>query len=129
MLAAAPPTSSNTSAPQRHGRRARYLAGTVLLVSLLAAGWVVTHRSSHTAASKTSVDQASSSQTPTATPQSANQTDQALSQLLASWANQYSFHSSVVVRELTGGNHTASYQATDSVVPASTYKIYVAYAI
>ena len=56
-------------------------------------------------------------------------TDAALNQILSSWASQYSFSSSVDVIELTGSHRVASYNPASSIVPASTYKIYVAYAI
>lgn len=56
-------------------------------------------------------------------------TDAALSQIINSWRASHSFTTSVVVTELTGNLRTATYNATSSVVPASTYKIYVAYAI
>jgi beta-lactamase class A len=57
------------------------------------------------------------------------QPDAALNQLIAAWAGQHSFISSVVVTELTGSLRTAAYNQASSVVPASTYKIYVAWAV
>ncbi|MEJ0073010.1 MAG: serine hydrolase [Candidatus Saccharibacteria bacterium] len=67
----------------------------------------------------------------TSTPAKTSQStvDAGLNQILAAWAGQHSFTSSVVVTELTGSMRTASYNPTASVVPASTYKLYVAYAI
>ena len=60
----------------------------------------------------------------------AAQSDNTLNNIIATWAGKYSFGSSVFVQELTGSSpRSATYKATDSVVPASTYKIYVAYAI
>jgi beta-lactamase class A len=52
-----------------------------------------------------------------------------LNQIITTWAGQQSFSSSVVIKQLTGGSQSTSYKADTSMVPASTYKIYVAYAI
>jgi beta-lactamase class A len=98
----------------------------ILAASLLAAGWITTHHDAKQPVSSTTpTDQAASA----ISKQPASQTDQALNNLLTAWAGQQSFHTSIVVQELTGSKRTASFQATDSVVPASTYKIYVAYAV
>jgi beta-lactamase class A len=55
--------------------------------------------------------------------------DAGLQQLIETWRKKYSFDASVVVIELSGDMRTASYNATSSIVPGSTYKLYVAYAI
>jgi len=58
------------------------------------------------------------------------QTDVALQDILTTWASQHTYSTSVVVTELTGNTpKTTTYNSTQSIVPASTYKIYVAYAV
>ncbi len=98
----------------------------VILLCLLAFG--VYHAGEHlTQDHKKTQKQAKVAPIDTQTPKP--QADAALNQIIASWARQYSFKSSVVVTELTGNLRSASYNPTSSVVPASTYKIYVAYAL
>jgi beta-lactamase class A len=127
MSVAARPTAKRPK--PRRNYRARYAAGLLLGLSLLAAGWTTLHHRSH-AAPDAAAKAAVASPAPTATRmQPANHTDPALNQLLATWAGQQSFHTSVVATELTGAQRSASYQAADSIVPASTYKVYVAYAV
>lgn len=62
-------------------------------------------------------------------PVSNGQSESELNKIISSWAAQNSFNASVVVKEIAGGSKTTSYNATASMVPASTYKIFVAYAI
>ncbi|MEO6761251.1 MAG: serine hydrolase [Candidatus Saccharimonadales bacterium] len=52
-----------------------------------------------------------------------------LDQLINTWAKSQTFSSSVSVRELTGPKRSANYSATTQIVPASTYKLYVAYGV
>lgn len=52
-----------------------------------------------------------------------------LQQIVSSWAQRQSFTSAVTVQQLTAGDQVASYRSTDSMVTASTYKVYVAYAV
>jgi beta-lactamase class A len=52
-----------------------------------------------------------------------------LQNIVNSWAAQNTFSSSVVVMELGGKERTVSYHGTDSIVPASTFKLYVGYAV
>ncbi|HSX05050.1 MAG TPA: serine hydrolase [Candidatus Saccharimonadales bacterium] len=56
-------------------------------------------------------------------------TDAQLQQLVDNWASQQPFDSSVVVQELNGQLRTASRDADTPMTTASTYKIYVAYAV
>lgn len=114
-------------APAHTRGRFRFLGSLVVLVALL---FVVLHFY-HTAGHGTKQPGASPSRqtSPNASTTPDTHTDAALNQLIATWASHYSFSASVVVTELNGGGRTAAYHATDSVVPASTYKIYVAYAI
>jgi beta-lactamase class A len=58
-----------------------------------------------------------------------SKTDVALQSLIATWAKQQGFQSSVDVQEITGRSRSASYEPTSSMVTASTFKIYVAYAV
>ncbi len=66
---------------------------------------------------------------PLATAPSGLHTDTGLSQTVNNWQQSHSFTASVFVQELSGSLRTASSNATASMIPASTYKIYVAYAI
>ncbi|HSX07056.1 MAG TPA: serine hydrolase [Candidatus Saccharimonadia bacterium] len=52
-----------------------------------------------------------------------------LSKIVISWQQAHSFTAAVVVRELTGSSRIASSNQDASMIPASTYKLYVAYAI
>lgn len=52
-----------------------------------------------------------------------------MQELITQWSNQQSFSSTVVVQELSGKLREATLHANDSVVPASAYKIYVAYGV
>lgn len=129
MSVVAPRTSKPTGAVgKRRYRPAKLAASVILLVSLAGAGWTVTHRAGQQPATKAAATSPTTSSPPPATA-TKQPSDQALAELVSSWASQQSFHSSVVVQELTGSKRTANFQATDSVVPASTYKIYVAYAV
>jgi len=56
-------------------------------------------------------------------------TDAGLAQIVNSWQQSHSFTASIVVQELSGSLRTAGSNASASMIPASTYKIYVAYAI
>jgi len=130
MSVVAPPTARRRNTPPKPRRRARYMAGLVLALSLCGAVWMLTQHDAQPAASKTPHSQAAATPVPTTSQAPlTDHTDAALTQILSAWAGQQSFHASVVVQELTGAKRSASYQATDSVVPASTYKIYVAYAV
>ena len=55
--------------------------------------------------------------------------DAALNQIIANWTKNYNFSATAKVIELNGQQRQASYRATTSVIPGSTYKIYVAYAV
>jgi len=118
----------------------------VMTVLLATAATVFGLRQSHkqtpathkqTAVSKPSSNPTQTNNTPLAqqpTPSPAVQTPQphidlGLGQVITSWQQSHSFTASVVVRELSGSLRTASSNASASVIPASTYKIYVAYAI
>jgi|GEM_PF-954126 len=77
----------------------------------------------------------SATTTPTTTPQTTSppstpvtQGDQ-LTSIVNTWRGQYSFGSAVTVLELTGSKRAIHANSTTRMVPASTYKIYVAYAI
>jgi len=56
-------------------------------------------------------------------------TDAGLQQILSSWVTRQPSDASVMVRELNGGGRYAGSNAGLSVVTASTYKLYVAYAV
>lgn len=101
------------------------LLAVVLLLSFV--GYVKFHHASHASVSGTL--SAATSHTNSATKQPMPHTNAQLQQLVSSGASQQSFSASVVVRELTGNLRTSSYRADASVVPASTYKIYVAYGV
>lgn len=66
---------------------------------------------------------------PLVSPASGAHTDARLSQIVNTWQQSHAFAASVVVQELNGNLRTASSNASASVIPASTYKLYVAYAI
>jgi beta-lactamase class A len=53
--------------------------------------------------------------------------DAQLSQILTTWSKKYSFNATVSVQELTGEQRYASLNATNRIVTASTFKLYVAY--
>lgn len=55
--------------------------------------------------------------------------DKQLTQIIESWAANYSFQSSVSVKELGGKYRTASFNPITKMEPASTHKLYVAYAV
>jgi len=55
--------------------------------------------------------------------------DVQLQSIVANWAQKYSFTSTVSVVELTGQQRTASLGADNSIVTASTFKLYVAYGV
>lgn len=55
-------------------------------------------------------------------------TDKGLDDIVTAWTHQQGFQTSVVVEELTGKKRTATLNATESMVTASTFKLYVAYA-
>lgn len=105
--------------------RKRLIFGLVILVA--AAMYLSVHHSpAHVPASSQGTAPSKTKPAPTAAP--ANQ-DAALQQIIATWAGQQSSKTAVVVIELTGSARSASYNPTASMVPASTYKIFVAYAV
>lgn len=55
--------------------------------------------------------------------------DTRLNGIIEAWAQKQSFASTVVVKELQGKQREASLKATDSIVTASTFKLYVAYGV
>ncbi len=67
--------------------------------------------------------------TPVTPPPPGPHVDSGLASLIATWQHSYTFTSSVVVRELSGNLRTGSTDEDSSMIPASTYKLYVAYAI
>lgn len=107
--------------------RIKVLLLILVVAGVCALGFVKFHASGHTGTPAHHAALASSVK-PTEQQATAHQ-DAQLQQIIESWAAKYSFHTSVVVRELTGDLRSATWQATDSVVPASTYKIYVAYGV
>jgi len=102
------------------------LIGLIILVGLLFGARQLIHHDApvteHAQAAATAAGESSPSPTPTTA-------DSGLQRSISDWAAQQSFSTSVVVHELTGQHRSASYQPTASVVPASTYKIYVADAV
>ncbi len=102
----------------------------MLLTLTVVAGISYTRLHSKTALQKTAaVTTKSVSSTRPAVPQLTDHSDAQLGQIITTWASQQSFTASVYVQELTGNLRTSSYRADTAVVPASTYKIYVAYAV
>jgi len=64
------------------------------------------------------------------TPKPAEQhVDSNLQQIVDTWASQHSFDSTVVVQELNGDLRGATHGQNTAMTTASTYKIYVAYAV
>lgn len=113
----------------------RRRAGLIIaVVAVLAAAGYGAHRTlahqtnttAHTPAKTTPAKQTANQSTPAPVP--ASDSSQ-LNQIITTWAAEQSFSSAVVVEQLTGGTEAASYKADVSMVPASTYKIYVAYAV
>lgn len=62
-------------------------------------------------------------------PQAATSTTDGLQQIINTWVGQQPFKATVSVRELSGNRRTATYQQGNSMSAASTFKIYVAYAV
>lgn len=56
-------------------------------------------------------------------------TDAGLESIITAWATQQNVSVTVAVQEITGDLRGASYKQTASIIPASTYKIYAAYAM
>lgn len=56
-------------------------------------------------------------------------TDTGLQAIVETWAAQYPYDTAVVVQELDGDLRGASHRPTNQMITASTYKIYVAYAV
>lgn len=71
--------------------------------------------------------QSTSSIITTSKPQFIN--DPKITQIISSWKSNYSFNSAVFVQEIDGDHRTASYNPNLRLTPASTYKVYVAYAL
>jgi beta-lactamase class A len=111
--------------------RHKRITAIVVIVLLAGATYGVrqtfAHKTTPTPAPSTATKQSTSQTTPTVTTPPTDSSQ--LNQIITTWAAQQSFSSSVVVKQLTGGSQTASYKADTSMVPASTYKIYVAYAV
>lgn len=150
MLAAGRPTSKFTLRTRRQRRDQRLTFGITGLVAILlvavgsyyANRRFVSHADSTTKTPATSPVKSTTPTDPTPTPAPAPapaptsnvvtpapHTDAGLSQILSTWQRSHSFTTSIAVRELNGSLRTATSNANASVVPASTYKIYVAYAI
>ncbi len=66
---------------------------------------------------------------PSISPQPSAHVDSGLQHIVDTWAAGHSFHSSVVVSELNGSLREASRANVTAMTTASTYKIYVAYAV
>lgn len=56
-------------------------------------------------------------------------TDKGLDDIITNWTHRQGFQTSAVVEELTGKKRAATINATESMVMASTFKLYVAYAV
>jgi len=108
-------------------RSSLYISGALVLIIVSA---LILHRGNH---AKTSGETPkSTAETPAdlpAAPTTVTHTDVGLQDIVQNWTSQQSVQTAVVVRELSGELRSASSSATTAMVPASTYKIYVAYAI
>ncbi len=100
------------------------LLAVVVVVALV--GYAKFRPASHVTTPTVNVQHAA---TVTPTPQPTAHVDTQLQQIVNTWAGQHSFDSSVMVQELNGDLRGASRNADTAMVTASTYKIYVAYAV
>lgn len=66
--------------------------------------------------------------TTTSPPQTAVE-DVQLKNIITAWSQKYSYATTVSVQEVTGPKRSANLRATDSIVTASTFKLYVAYGV
>lgn len=98
----------------------------VVLIALAIAGFVAAYLSSSVL--KHSEAKSTTSITHKA-PNSTVSEDTGLHQIIDKWAKGQSFNSSVVVRELTGQQRSANLNPAKPMTTASTYKIFVAYAV
>jgi len=99
----------------RRPRTFRYLVVPVILLGAIGLGIWHTNRA-HTAALADAIARD-------------GHPDSGLASIVTTWAGQHTFATAVAVTELTGDLRTAERNAGTSVIPASTYKIYVAYAV
>ena len=99
------------------------LIGGVAVVSLCIVLW----RSHSRPVAPTSATRTNTTNTPVVIP--TPKVDAGLLQLVGAWSQQQKVQTAVYVQEMSGELRTASNNPTTSVVPASMYKIYVAYAV
>ena len=101
----------------------------LISVALIVGGVVIVSR--HHIQADQSVSNTSSSQHITSSShEGATQTvDTHLQTIISTWASQQSFSSSILVQELDGRLRTANIKPTNKIITASTFKIYVAYAM
>lgn len=89
---------------RKHHYKQKLIICFVLAIAFAAAGILLPHKHSHASESK-------------------------LQKIVSGWAKRQDFNSSVVVSELDGRKRSASLDADVAMVPASTYKLYVGYAV
>lgn len=143
-------TSSPRQRKTRRNRRIFFGALALTLLCLTAAiGYAQSRSSKATTTPKTTNATAKkqpepatqTSEVETATPTTTTQpapkqpaapiehTDTGLVAIVEAWAAKQPVSVTVSVQELTGGLRSASHKQTTSIIPASTYKIYAAYAM
>lgn len=117
-----------TSNPKRQSNKLPViLAGVVVMLVVGIGAWRASgHNKPQNASSSSVTAQPATNPVATSKPQN---NDTQLQQIVQQWAAQQSVKTAVVVTELTRTQRTASSDPTASMVPASTYKIYVAYAV
>jgi beta-lactamase class A len=108
------------------------LAAGIIILSLI--GYVRFHSISSaktdSAASETPQSKTDSSQhAPAQAARASKHTDAQLQQIITSWEEQQPFDATIVVQEINGNLRGASHSADKPMTTASTYKIFVAYAI
>lgn len=95
---------------QRHSHRAHWLLALLLVVVAIGTVWWVSQR------------QIAAPEQPTG---SSTRVDESLTTAIREWAATQPVNYGVAVRELTGNQRTAEYQADRVMVTASTYKVFL----
>jgi beta-lactamase class A len=113
--------------PTAGGKSFRFLLVAALSVILVAVAYHAGHNRPKPVTQATN-PAATKTVTPPPSKTPATHKDAQLQQLIDTWADQQNFHASVVATELTGAHRSASRDANTTMVTASTYKLFVAYA-